>query len=260
MEDSLTHANVRARRLPHGGKLIVPLTLLLISANCLAAGAAGIKWYAGISLGDVRRPTVETWRESLSQPWRLGGDPVVFSMRSHGKPLTVDRCSALFVALDKGHKVWGADRAIFDGWAVRCIAVRAVVNAASPRQSHVASFRLDEKGARALPVELAFQISRDDERKMSLIKSAGGSLGNYLGSATMKMMEKSEEWRMIVRDANGVQWLSVLAEGDFDHDGIDDLLVSSSNSVTGGSYNDAHLYIVSRLNDGGPMVLRETLF
>ena len=107
---------------------------------------------------------------------------------------------------------------------------------------------------------MAFQVSRDDQRKVAAIESAGGSLGKYLGSATMKRSGEADDPRMILRDAGATQRLSLLARGDIDHDGIDDLLISTSNSLTDGSYHAAHLYVVSRLSDGGPMVLRETLF
>lgn len=247
----------------HGSGSLLLLLLLFLSAlpACSAEPHAGVKWYEGLALGDARASTSKQWQELLAQPWRLGGDPVTLSVRKNGsEAITVDRCSKLFDAVGKGMQAGGPDQAIFDGWMVKCDAVRSLIGATAPKQDFLGDFTLDERGIKALPVGVAFQISRDDERKVASIKSAGGSLGDYLGSVTLKALGNPEDRRMIVRDGRGAtQLLSVLAEGDFDHDGINDLLISSSNSMTGGSYHAAHLYIVSRLKAEGPLVLRKQL-
>ncbi len=256
----MTPVVLLAQRFIFGRNLIVPIMLQLACATCLDATGAGIKWYSEMSLGDVQQPTVDKWRTSLSERWLLGGDPVILSTVRGGKPLVIDRCTRLFAAVESGLTAWGADQAIFDGWMVKCDAVRSLIGATAPKQDFLGDFTLDERGIKALPVGVAFQISRDDERKVASIKSTGGSLGDYLGSVTLKALGKPEDRRMIVHDDSGAsQLLSVLAEGDFDHDGINDLLISSNNSMTGGSYHAAHLYIVSRLSAGGPLVLRKQL-
>lgn len=81
---------------------------------------------------------------------------------------------------------------------------------------------------------------------------------DYLGSMTLKRLGKPGDRRMLITDdVTNVQKLVILAEADFDHDGIDDLLISSSNSITGATYVAAHLYIVSRLSAGGSLVFRK---
>lgn len=65
---------------------------------------------------------------------------------------------------------------------------------------------------------------------------------------------------LITNGMTDVQRLVILAQGDFDHDGFDDLLISSSNSITGATYVVAHLYIISRFSAGGPLVFRKEVF
>lgn len=118
-------------------------------------------------------------------------------------------------------------------------------------------FPLDEKHVRSLPVGMAFVVSPDDERKLASITSSGGTLGDFLGSVKLQTLGEPGDRRVVVRDGGGgSQWFSVLAEGDFDHDGVNDLLISSFNAMSGGSYRSAHLSIVSRLKAEGPLVLR----
>lgn len=74
----------------------------------------------------------------------------------------------------------------------------------------------------------------------------------------LKTVGESDNRTVVVTDGTGgSQVMQMLAEGDFDHDGINDMLISSSNSLMGGSYHAAHLYIVSRLKAGDPLVLRK---
>lgn len=132
------------------------------------------------------------------------------------------------------------------------------MNAVPAQQSHLANFRLNRKSIEALPGQLAFQVSPDAERRVAAIASRGGSLVDYLGSMTLKRLGKPGDRRMLITDdVTNVQKLVILAEADFDHDGIDDLLISSSNSITGATYVAAHLYIVSRLSAGGSLVFRK---
>lgn len=241
--------------------LLMLLLFLCALPACSTEPRAGVRSYEGLSLGDAAASTSSQWQDLLTQPWRLGGDLVSISVRKDGSaPVVVDRCTTLFDAVDQGMRTGGFDQAIFEAWTVDCEAVRALVGASSPKQDYLGKFLLDEKLIRALPAELAFQISRDDERKVASIKSHGGSLGEFLGKVTLKALGPPEDREMIVRDdSGGSQLLSVLAEGDFDHDGINDVLISSSNSVTGGSYHAVYLYVVSRLERNGSLVLRQQL-
>lgn len=261
MEHTLIDPSPRRRARMNFKAVATLLALQLISAACPAEAAGGIKWYPGLSLGDVRQPSIDKWRTSLSQPWSLGGNSATFTIVDGGKSLTVDRCTRLFASVEAGVNVGGADQDIFNAWRISCHAVRVLVNALPARQSHLSHFTLDRKTIKALPAQLAFQVSPDDERRVAAITSRGGSLGDYVGSVTLKRLGKPGDRRMLVtQDMNYVQKLVILARGDFDHDGVDDLLISSTNSITDATYTAAHLYIVSRLSADGPLVFRKEVF
>ena len=239
------------------GMLIMLLLSQLALPACSAQTVPGVKWYAGLKLGDFQASSVAAWRDALSQPWRLGNEPVSFSVSNSSNHAVVDRCDKLFPAVADGMRASGPDQAIFEGWTIKCEAVRILVDGAVPQKNFVDDFSLNETGIRALPIGMAFVVSPDDERKSASIQSKGGTLGGFLGDVKLEALGKPDNRRTVVRDDSGAsQLLSILAEGDFDHDGINDLLISSSNSMRGGSYHAAHLYIVSRLEAGGPLVLR----
>jgi len=58
---------------------------------------------------------------------------------------------------------------------------------------------------------------------------------------------------MIKDVSGGTEGLRWLASGDFNHDGIEDLLISTYGTVAGGSYESLGLYVVGRESEGAPM-------
>lgn len=220
--------------------------------------APSVKWHTGLKLGDARASSMAGWRDALLQPWHLGNDPVSFSVSNGSNHVVVDRCDKLVPAVASGMRADGLDQAVFEAWAVRCEAVRLLINGVAPQMDFIGDFFLNEKGVGALPIGMAFVVSPDDERKFASIKSRGGTLGNFLGNVTLQAVGDPGQYQVMLRNNNNgaSQLLSVLAEGDFDHDGINDLLISSSNAMRDGSYRAAHLYIVSRLEADGPLIPR----
>jgi len=230
----------------------VCLSLVLV-ASAHAASGSGRDGGKSVAFDDAK---MQAWRDVLAQPWQLAGESVSLEMTNGERRVEVDRCSRLFEAQADGLEGAGPDRPILDGWRIRCEAARLAVGAAVARKDCVAGFTLDEKTVRALPVDLAPAISSDDERKVAGIRARGGTLDDFLVAPTIEALGRPEQRKVVVRDGGGKQILSVLAEGDFDHDGFNDLLISSVLSLDGGSYNGAHLHVVSRLGAGGPMVVR----
>lgn len=121
---------------------------------------------------------------------------------------------------------------------------------------------MDEATVKALPIEIAFIISRDDKTEVEAIKSRGGTLGDMLGGATITPVANFEGNAVQIRTSKTgkARFLSLLAEGDFDHDGFDDILLYAGDSMIGGTYSASNLYIVSRVRKNGPLVLRSELY
>ena len=247
-----------ARRIARGLS-VAGICLLLSSMLPIhsAEPAQRVRWY-DVDMGDLQPATVDAWRDALSQPWRNGNSLVTFVASKEGEDMTVDSCDTLFTAVTNEMRAYGTDGAIFDGWAVTCYAAKVLVDGVGPKKNFLGKFPLNENGVKALPVGLAFTVSREEEETVAALASRRGTLGDFLPNMTLKAVGKSENRTVVVNDGTGSsQFIRVLAEGDFDHDGINDLLISSSNSLRGGSYHASHLYIVSRLKVGGPLVLRK---
>ena len=142
----------------------------------------------------------------------------------------------------------------YRAWATACYAVLAVTQATNAKRSHVSGFTVDEAHTRQLPIELAFTISEDEVRKVQRIATAGGDLGEYLGNASIRVAKGTPARGGVIEDGSGgFEGLRWLASGDFNHDGDEDLLVSTYNRVAGGSYESWGLYLVGRAHAHAPM-------
>jgi len=103
------------------------------------------------------------------------------------------------------------------------------------------------------PPEFAFIISRDDERKLKSAKS-------WQEMSHIKKIEKRDEEQVIYYDnSGGMQSLSIVAKGDYNQDGIEDVIFSMENSVIEGSYSATEAYIITRLSIEAPYTLLKQL-
>lgn len=240
--------------------LQLPLSSCLAEAQ-VSADKPDVEW-PGLTLGDFSADSIEEWRDALSEPWTLGGESITFSVGSGNDRRSVGSCGELFAATNLNPRTTGGpDRAIVKAWLANCRAIQILVGGISPATSFIEDFGLDEASVKALPVGTAFVVSRDDKAKVEAIKSKGGTLGDMLGGATITPVANSEGNAVQIRDSKTgkARFLSLLAEGDFDHDGFDDVLLYAGGSMIGGTFSASNLYIVSRVQNNGPLVLRSQL-
>jgi hypothetical protein len=60
---------------------------------------------------------------------------------------------------------------------------------------------------------------------------------------------------IFVDNSGGSQRLNIRAKGDYNGDGIEDMLLSTSNTVEGGSYHSVDYFILTRLSSEAPFTL-----
>lgn len=241
--------------------LFLQLPLASYSAeHQVSADQSGVTWQ-GLELGDFSASSIDGWREALSESWTLGGEAIFFTVGSGSDRRDIRTCEQLLATAELHLQMAGSDRRIIRGWRAKCKAVRAVVEGISPQKSFIGDFALDKTSVKALPAGTAFIVSRDDKARVEQVRSRSGTLGDLLGGATINPVTGAEVGVVQVRnDTTGKRrFLSFLAQGDFDRDGFDDLLLYASGSMAGGSYSASSVYIVSRLEKGGPLVLRGKL-
>lgn len=208
-------------------------------------------------MGAVPAPGPVEWRDWLARQWRIENEPVVFPVaNAQGEQAQVDSCVALFQADDRHMQVDNVNFGIFRSRASDCHAARIIADASPAERTYLAGFVMDAEQVRDLPVWLAFTINNDDERKVRKLQEGGGTLGDFIGDAAI-VAGRNEA--TIHEGWGGRQSLSIAARGDFNGDGIEDLLVSSYAWIEGGSYTAVALSIVTRVAAGAPLTVVERI-
>ena len=85
---------------------------------------------------------------------------------------------------------------------------------------------------------MAFMTSTSENE--SIMKNSAIQLLTDVHKITK--MEKREPFRSIFMHDGGKQEMTLVDKGDFNGDGVLDLLLLSQNNVSGGSFSSTHLY------------------
>lgn len=247
-----------------GPILGISSVLHLLLAGCATEGkepATGIEWSSNLSMGDAQPSSLEGWTRALSAPWTMSGQPIRFPVSNGASQMVVSDCMDAFNAAEQNMRAQEPSQGMLEGRIAKCHAIRTMLNGINPKQSLINDFLLTEETVGELPVEMAVVLSKDDATKVALIKSAGGSLGDYLQNVTIRSAGNGEG--VVIKDeqTGDIQFLSVLASGDFDKDGFGDLLIYSASTIKGGARaaSVANLYLISRTEPNGPLVLRRKI-
>lgn len=95
---------------------------------------------------------------------------------------------------------------------------------------------------RNLPAALSLMVSKDDERAIQEASREGLPLTAVAGNVILRPVSRYEATLGV--PSRWSSRLTVLASADFLGDGREELMVRSKSSVTGGTYQTAHLYLL----------------
>ena len=162
----------------------------------------------------------------------------------------VTSCNGLSSALDEGFNVlsYRYQNAIKAMNKV-CVIWAHMGELNASDTSFLSDFKHDSAMAKQMPPELALIISNDDERRLAKASS-------WEEMSHIKKMESLNKDQAIYYDnSGGIQKLTVMAKGDYNNDGIEDMVLYMDNSVEEGSYGSTYGYVLTRLAADAPYTL-----
>lgn len=191
------------------------------------------------------------WKNSDGQPRHF------FVHNADGEKMKVNTCKSLFMADRRGMRMRSQEgEFIYRAWAVICFSLKALSSAAPATRTYVSDFSLSPKSVKALPVGMAFAISPSHFERMYSIQGKGGDLSDYLEHASITIKNRGTKPfgpQATITQGPQVQTISLLAKADFNHDGMEDLLMRTKGTITGGHYYTFGLYVVTRTSPNGPL-------
>lgn len=252
---------VRHRPVRYMMRCFILLVVLTTSAGDAVSGNRFPVWTDGsFTLGIKHTPidvtNTESWNQFFSQPFTdASGVAVVFMLFGKGETprMHVGSCMTLFKADEEGlsQLAPGKDGArpswiAYREWATHCYAGRMVHRMFKSPASSLQAFVLNGHTVGELPVDFYPTISPDEQAAIAKAKSRGKDFGDLLHGAAISYF-KTDQIVTVKYPDGGTQVLWVIAKGDYNHDGVYDMLVQSRYQIGGsGTYMAQTLYVVTR--------------
>ncbi len=184
----------------------------------------------------------------FARPFREPVDLIKGDVRS-----SASNCIALLAARTQGASpADDRDLAIERDEGARCIALQQLSHARGAPAGTLAGFNLGSANAAQLPPTLAVPFGKRDDARAQAAEARGQTLRDYLPDAVVQasgdaLVIKGDTWQTRVE---------VLARGDFDGSGREELLLAAHDKATEGTFESTRLLLVARREDGALTTLR----
>ena len=232
--------------------LFFSLLLVFTTASCSAHQAlteknAGfrVQWYKGYTMPQFLAQAIEVKTQAdlaglLDKNWYDK-----FRVRSNEKAPIIDLSSCKDYFDVKQKPLWPvneSENSAFMQLVMMCLATRAISKAIP---SHISTFKklvFDKNLPKRLPAKMAMFTSTTEEQ-------------HILGNKAIKHMaqvykivkvKNHSRYDTSYFEEGQEQELQLVAKGDFNHDDVEDYLISSTESVQGGTYTALRLYLITR--------------
>lgn len=147
------------------------------------------------------------------------------------------------------------DLAIERDERAKCIALAQLSHARAPATEGLAGFDLRSATAAQLPPTLATPFGKRDDQAAVAAEAKGQTLKDYKPGVVVKAADgmlvlKGDTWECRVQ---------MLARGDFDGSGRDEMLLAAHDTATAGTFDSTRLLLVARRAGGGPLTTLKRL-
>lgn len=252
-------------------RMLVSLAIVLVCAGCWTVHPESrspvpvqdVAWFEGMRIEGSRIEGGQHWDTWMGQPWMSdAGDSISFYVHRFGgdpEPNVVDEatvrsCEQLFDADHRGlQPPTQLEDAQYAALRRQCYAARIISQGVAAETSFLADFSMDERAFRELPAELVTIMSPGQQaERVDEILRDGGSLAEAIEytlegpTVDASDVDRLKQVAFIVHDGWHQDW-TWLARGDFNHDGIEDLLVSSRlRAPVSEAFDDYRLFLLTR--------------
>lgn len=147
-----------------------------------------------------------------------------------------------------------ADQGTLLGTLADCQTLRMLRDARSSARTFLDDFRLDAGALGALPADFYPDLSPDEAASLQTASRAGQTWQMF--DPQVRMVEPRDARGRLRVQGDGYQAdLDEVARGDFDRDGIEDLLIRRTARPTGGSLIDPTVFLLTRTRAGGRLTI-----
>lgn len=179
----------------------------------------------------------------MGLPW--ASSFLVTPTRAGNEPVEVKSCDELLgtivPATEPAAPATARDYRVFVGVKLQCEAALELSVAKEAKVSFLDQFALDERVPHLFPKWLAIIVSPDDEERVK-----GSKYESWFDFEPVVSARDVTPQRGEFNSRGASQLIELVGKGDFNGDGIEDLLVTSRDSLTEGSYRAVRMFSLTR--------------
>lgn len=250
-----------------GATLVGSLILAACATAQPAKGRLDVEWFEGFGMGHFLEPPRELVSQSdvtaaIDSPWDYDRELAIYTADGElERPAFVLGSCADYLALQK--RAWPVhtpDSDVFTALAMTCKAAKVIASAEPAERSFVRGLAFDRDLPGLLPPELTIAVSSSEVERVGAAR-VDESWDDLAGIARHESCHsrEGEHCGIYYDDTAGRQQVQLVARGDFNADGIEDVLISSGDSLEGGSYWALRMFVLTRRSTDGDYELLEQL-
>lgn len=235
------------------GKDIVPAVVLALFLSLLVGCSGGgaeekraypVLWYSGFKLPELLAEHVDVERRDqlsglLSKNWYASID--VTNTRGEGEEAFSNCEEYLQGVTPETRTVRDHEMNAFVELAVMCRATELLRDADRSSISYIPEPILTDSSPDNFPSELAFETSKTESEE----NRRDPEVKYWSDINEIRKVDVISPQVVDFYATGGLQRLELVGRGDFDGDGVEDVLISSRDSVNGGSYQHLRLFAMS---------------
>ncbi|GAB7227209.1 hypothetical protein VrSk94_08900 [Vibrio rotiferianus] len=189
---------------------------------------------------EVAKPSKENMQLRNSLDWGYELE----LRRASGDTKLVSNCKDLANASSAGFTAAKAyEYGAFKAYLTQCQTWSEMAKLAASKRSYISKFKLDDSFPSLAPSTLAFVISNESAEKAK-------TLSTWDEADRIQRTQVASPVRAEYFDAtDGFQVITIVAKGDYNADGIEDIVIEKENSVLSGSYSSSHGYVLTRMSE-----------
>ena len=242
--------NIKNGGLLFGALLIVACTQ---NGSVPAENVYPVQWFSGFTMTEqlAKSVPVQNQHDVQSLLGQIWYSPFKLINVHTKKVFSTDRCSQILPYITQLQPVGENEIYAYAELAALCVATKSIATARPTKYSALSTFKLDAEFPRHVPKNLALIISVSEWKKIAQNKR----IVSWARAETVKFVSKDGEYRAKYAMTGAYQEVSLIARGDFNNDGIEDLLLFAQSHVVGGSYAAYRLFWVTKKNTSSPITL-----
>ncbi|HVZ33696.1 MAG TPA: hypothetical protein VG963_14795 [Polyangiaceae bacterium] len=166
----------------------------------------------------------------------------VLELRHKDERAEVTSCRTLLTLGDAYEPVRAAEFPIYRDRRVECRAIQMVVDARPSRFSTWDAFTLDSHAPERLPAAFSLAVSPDDEQRVAEFAARHEAWSKV---EPVEFVASTAPNTAKYRAGPAEQVITLLARGDFNGDGVEDLLLMSHAHLTEGTYTRTRSFLIT---------------